>query len=99
MVLLLVIAGAGGAASEEQATPVQPPAKASRVVVLTGDGLTVAEIVDIADGRAAIAVSAEGMERIRSARAVVDHYIQQGLPACGITTMYGADFETTLPPA
>jgi histidine ammonia-lyase len=37
-------------------------------------------------------------ERIRAARDVVDHYIEQGFPAYGITTMYGADFRTTLPP-
>ena len=43
-----------------------------------------------------MAVSAEGMERIRLARGVVDHYIEKGLPAYGITTMYGADFQTTL---
>ncbi|QIG47428.1 aromatic amino acid lyase [Nordella sp. HKS 07] len=60
--------------------------------------MTIADIVDIAEGRATIAVSAEGMERIRTARAVVDHYIEKGLPAYGITTMYGADFQTTLPP-
>ena len=99
IVLLLAIVGTGSAASDEQTSPAQSPPKASRVVVLNGDRLTIADVVDIADGRAAIAVSAEGMERIRSARAVVDHYIHQGLPAYGITTMYGADFQTTLPPA
>jgi histidine ammonia-lyase len=98
MVLFLAIAGISSAASDEQAIPIQPPAEASRVVVLNGDRLTIADIVDIAEGRAAIAVSAEGMERIRLARGVVDHYIDQGLPAYGITTMYGADFQTTLPP-
>jgi histidine ammonia-lyase len=71
---------------------------ASRIVVLNGDHLTITDIVDIAEGRATIAVSAEGMERIRAGRSVVDHYIENGLPAYGITTMYGADFQTTLPP-
>lgn len=99
MVLLLAIAGTSSAACDEQATAVQPPAKAGRVIVLNGDRLTIADIVDIAEGRASIAVSAEGMERIRLARSVVDRYIDQGLPAYGITTMYGADFQTTLPPA
>lgn len=99
VVLLLVIAGASSAAFGEQATPVPSPATASRVVVLSGDRLTIADIVEIAEGRAAIAVSADGMERIRLARGVVDRYINQGLPAYGITTRYGADFKTTLPPA
>jgi histidine ammonia-lyase len=99
MVLLLAIGGTSDVRSDEIALPDQPPAMASRVVVLNGDRLTIADIVDIAEGRAAIEVSAEGMERIQLARGVVDHYIRQGLPAYGITTMYGADFQTTLPPA
>jgi len=70
----------------------------TRTVVLNGGGVTVADIVDIAKGRAAIEVSAEGWARIAAARAVIDHYIAEGLPAYGITTMYGADFQTTLPP-
>lgn len=86
IILLLVFSGTSSIAS------------ASRVVVLNGDRLTIADIADIAEGKATIAVSAEGMERIRAARTVVDHYIEQGLPAYGITTMYGADFQTTLPP-
>jgi len=87
IVLLLAIAGTSSVASE-----------AKRLVVLSGDRLTIADIGDIAQGRATIAVSTDGMERIRAARGVVDHYIEQGLPAYGITTMYGADFQTTLPP-
>jgi len=49
--------------------------------------VTITDIVDIAEGRPSIAVSTDGMERIRSARGVIDHYIDQGLPAYGITTM------------
>ena len=76
----------------------QPPVQNQRTVVLTGDSMTIVEIVDIAEGRATIEVSNDGMERIRAARAVVDHFIEKGLPAYGITTMYGADFQTTLSP-
>jgi histidine ammonia-lyase len=68
------------------------------VVKLTGEGLTVQDIVDIAEGRASIAVSNDAMDRIKKARSVVDYYIDKRLPAYGITTMYGADFKTTLPP-
>jgi histidine ammonia-lyase len=98
-VSLLTTAGIASAASDEQAGESQLAANASRVIVLNGDRLTVADIVDIAEGRGSIEVSAEGMERIRLARGVVDGYIEKGLPAYGITTMYGADFQTTLPPA
>jgi histidine ammonia-lyase len=88
MALLLVFAGGTSSRADT----------ATRVVQLTGDSLTIADIVDIAEGRATIEISPEGFERIAAARAVVDHYIAQGLPAYGITTMYGADFQTTLPP-
>jgi histidine ammonia-lyase len=70
----------------------------SRVIELNGDALTIADIVDIAEDHATIMVSANGMNRIRRARGVIDHYIDRGLPAYGITTIYGADFQTTLPP-
>ena len=70
MVLLLTIGGTSDAWSDELALPDQPPAEASRIVVLNGDRLTIADIVDIAEGRAAIEVSPEGMERIRLARGV-----------------------------
>ena len=49
--------------------------------------MTIDEIVDIAEGRATIAVSEEGMARIRRARSVIDHFIDENLPAYGITTM------------
>jgi hypothetical protein len=39
-----------------------------RVVVLTGDCMTIADIVDIAEAEATIAVSADAMARIRLAR-------------------------------
>lgn len=90
VVLLLAVFGTSGFASDNQ--------PAARVIVLNGDRLTIADIGDIAEGKATIAVSAQGMARIRAARGVVDHYIEKGLPAYGITTMYGADFQTTLPP-
>lgn len=91
-VALLAAGGITGAASDARA-------ETRRAIILNGDGLTVTDIVAIAEGRATIAVSEDGMARIRSARSVVDHYIAEGLPAYGITTMYGADFQITLPPA
>ena len=83
IVPLLAITEIGSAASEEQASQGQAAAKASGVVVLNGDRVTLADIVDIAEGKASIEVSAEAMERIRLARGVVDHYIEKGLPAYG----------------
>ena len=71
---------------------------ATRTIVLNGDAMTIEDIVDIAAGEATVELSSGGRKRIAAARAVVDHYIDAGLPAYGITTMYGADFQTTLPP-
>ena len=68
IVPLLAITEIGSAASEEQASQGQAAAKASGVVVLNGDRVTLANIVDIAEGKASIEVSAEGMERIRRRR-------------------------------
>ena len=73
-------------------------ASTDRVITLDGSSLTVGDIVDIANARATIQISDDGMHRIEDARGVVDHYIDAKLPAYGLTTMYGADFKTTLPP-
>lgn len=84
--------------SDQAMSPDAPPNEDGRVVVLNGDNMTIADIVDIAEGRATIEISEDGVKRIQAARDVVDYYIDEGLPAYGITTMYGADFQTTLPP-
>jgi hypothetical protein len=53
--LLVAVAGIGSAASSEPASPAQsPPAATSRLVVLNGDAMTIADIVDITEGRATI---------------------------------------------
>jgi histidine ammonia-lyase len=67
--------------------------------VLDGDSLTVEDIVTIANGAAAVRLSPAAEGAINRARAVIDYYIEAKLPAYGITTMYGADFQTTLSPA
>jgi hypothetical protein len=75
------------------------PASKDRVIELDGSHLTIADIVAIAHARATVKITEDGMARIAAARRVVDHYIDAKLPAYGITTMYGADFKTTLAPA
>jgi ABC-type oligopeptide transport system substrate-binding subunit len=60
-------------------TPYALPTEDRRVLELTGEDLTIADVVDIAEGRANIEVSDAGMERVQKARAVVDHYIDEGL--------------------
>jgi histidine ammonia-lyase len=86
------------AASYGTTTSAAQPASKDRVIVLDGSSLAIGDIIDIANARATVEISEDGMDRIGKARAVVDHYIENKLPAYGITTMYGADFKTTLPP-
>ena len=99
LALLLVAAGAAVAASAERIAMAQAPAPGGRVVVLAGDRLTIADIVDIAEGRANVEMSADGMARVRSARAVIDHYIDQGLPAYGIPSWNPSPTPTTALPS
>jgi histidine ammonia-lyase len=77
----------------------QAPPSGSRTITLDGSSLTTADIVDIASCRATVRVSSAGMSRIEAARSVVNRYIDDKIPAYGITTMYGADFKKTLPPS
>lgn len=84
--------------SGEPGTAAKPLAARGRVIELDGKSLTIADIVDIANAKARVEFASGAMGRIESARKVVDHYIAAKLPAYGITTMYGADFKTTLPP-
>ncbi len=66
------------------------------VIVLTGNDLTLEEVVRIAENRADIAISPEGMARIKAARQVIQHYVDNKIPAYGINTMYGQDVDVTL---
>ena len=62
LALFLVAAGAVEVASDERIAAAQAPAPPGRVVVLTGYRLTIADIVAIADGRANVEMSADGIE-------------------------------------
>ncbi|HEV8155904.1 MAG TPA: aromatic amino acid lyase [Gaiellales bacterium] len=85
--------------SAEPVSAAKPVAATGRVIQLDGKSLTIADIIDIANAKARVEFAPAGIDRINAARAVVDHYIAAKLPAYGITTMYGADFKTTLSPA
>jgi histidine ammonia-lyase len=69
------------------------------VIALTGKDLTLDDVVKIAENRADIVISPEGMQRIEAARKVIQHYVDDKIPAYGINTMYGQDFGVTLPQA
>jgi len=67
------------------------------VIALTGNDLTLDEVVKIAENKADIAISPEGMQRIEAANNVIQQYVDKKIPAYGINTMYGQDWDVTLP--
>ena len=74
-----------------------PVSADKEVIILTGEGLTVEAVVKIARDEADIAMSTDGWSRLEAARAVVDHYVENDIPAYGFTTMFGQDFDVVLP--
>ncbi len=82
------------------AFPVSLAAEESREVIhLNGQSLTLDDVVKIAENRADIAIAPDGMARIEAARNVIQHYVDDKIPAYGINTMYGQDFGVILPEA
>ncbi|WP_312471858.1 aromatic amino acid lyase, partial [Brucella sp.] len=59
-------------------------------IALNGQPLGFADMMEIGNGNAELRVSAEGMERVRQARAVVEEAIRNGIPVYGSTTGVGA---------
>jgi len=58
-------------------------------LTLTGEGLSIGDVERVADGQK-VAIGAGAHERMGKARALVDRYVAEGLPAYGITTGLGA---------
>ena len=68
-----------------------------REILLTGDSLTLADLSEIADGRANVALAPEAVRRIDASRAVVERQAHDERPLYGINTGFGALAETTIP--
>ena len=66
------------------------------IVQLNGYNLTLDDVVRIAAGDADIVIAPDGAERIKAAHAVIQHYVENDIPAYGINTMYGQDVAVTL---
>lgn len=81
------------------ATATHAQAANREVVALTGHDLTLEQLVKIAENKADIAISPAGMDRINAAHAVIQHYVDNDIPAYGINTMYGQDVAVTVSPA
>jgi histidine ammonia-lyase len=68
-----------------------------RRILLDGNSLTLSELVDIADGRASVALAPDAGRRIDASRAVVERHANDERPLYGINTGFGALAETTIP--
>ncbi len=65
-------------------------------LTLTGEGLTVDDVAQVADGRK-VAIDSGATARMAKSRALVDRYVREGLPAYGITTGLGVRATEVLP--
>lgn len=67
-------------------------------VVLDGRSLTIGEVVAVARERAAVQLAPDALERMRSARALVERVLERGDPVYGMTTGVGARKKVAVPP-
>lgn len=69
-----------------------------RMLELDGRSLTVADVVDVADGRAVPRLGAAARARMEATRRVVDDLVASGRPAYGVTTGFGRLADVAIPP-
>lgn len=68
-----------------------------RVLVMTGDALTVDDVVDVASGRARVQLGPDVGGRMAASRAAVTSAVEKGSVAYGVTTGFGALADTYIP--
>ena len=68
-------------------------------VSLTGDDLTVEQVVRVARGREAVELAPEAVARIEAGRAVVERALELDVPVYGLTTGVGARKRVRVAPA
>ncbi len=71
---------------------------AGTTVVLTGDDLTLEDVLGVARGGAAVTVAPEAMRRVARCRAVVDRLLEAGAVVYGLTTGFGSLRDVLIPP-
>ena len=69
------------------------------MIRLTGNTLTLQEVLNVADGFEEVELSDDAAARVDAARAVVDRQAAADVPVYGINTGFGALAETTIPRA
>ena len=75
-----------------------PQSDAHRDVLLTGDGLTIDQVVAVARGRSKATLDAGVGERMAATRDVVERAVAEDRVMYGITTGFGALANTRIPP-
>ncbi|MGH3034311.1 MAG: HAL/PAL/TAL family ammonia-lyase [Gaiellaceae bacterium] len=68
------------------------------VVVLTGNTLTLEEVVRVARGGAEVSIAPEAVGRMREARSLVERALERGDEVYGLTTGVGARKKVRVPP-
>lgn len=66
-------------------------------LMLTGEPLTVAEVVEVARGRRRVALAEAAAEQVRAARALIERVVAQERPVYGVTTGFGALSRVSIP--
>jgi histidine ammonia-lyase len=69
-----------------------------KTVALTGDALTVDDVVAVARGRARVQISEEALRRVRLARDVVERVLVSGEAVYGLNTGLGSFYRYRIPP-
>ncbi len=67
-----------------------------RTVVVTGDGLTVDDVVDVAAGRARAVLGPDVPARMEASRKIVTAALRSGEPVYGVNTGFGALADTSV---
>jgi histidine ammonia-lyase len=68
-------------------------------LLLSGEGLSLKDLVDVADGRRPVALASEAVRRVDAARAVIDRVVSEGRVVYGVTTGFGKFADVVIPHA
>ena len=66
------------------------------MIVLDGEGLTLAQIESVACERVPVRLHEDAMARVRRSRAVLERLLQEGAPVYGVTTGFGRLADVTI---
>ncbi len=68
-----------------------------REVILTGDSLTLDELIDVGKGKARVVLSEEARKKVVEGRDVVDRIVEEGRVVYGVTTGFGQFADVVIP--